>query len=129
MDSATFPSGNLRRWFRCCWFGCLVEQRSEGPRGGGGFDARLGARPREDAGGYGSNTAGGSRVQSNDMCREKREHVEIPDTFELSSELGPNGFAVVLAGDDVYIWATGKAAGYPSPLPVREGAVYAMPNE
>jgi hypothetical protein len=50
------------------------------------------------------------------MCREKREHVEIPDTFELLSELGANGFTVVVAGDNV--------AGYPSPLPVRESSVY-----
>ena len=63
------------------------------------------------------------------MCREKREHVEIPDAFELLSELGTNGFAVVVAGDDVYIWATWKAAGYPSPLPVREGAVYLVSHQ
>jgi hypothetical protein len=55
------------------------------------------------------------------MCREKREHVEIPDAFELLSELGTNGFAVVVASDDV--------AGYPSPLPVRERAVYLMPHQ
>jgi hypothetical protein len=70
-----------------------------------------------------------SRVQANDMCAEVREHVHVPDTFELLSELGANGFAVVVAGDDVYIWATWKAAGYPSPLPVREGAVYVVPNQ
>ena len=65
------------------------------------------------------------------MCRQKREHVEIPDGFELSSELGAHGFAVVVTGDDVYIWiwATWKAAGYPSPLPVRKGAVYLVPHQ
>jgi hypothetical protein len=101
------------------------------------------------------------------MGRQKREHVQIPDTFELLSELGANGFAVVvrfhtccgficvprgatflngkaalavvarlaccvktvMAGDDVYIWAAWKAAGYPSPLPVRESAVYVVPNQ
>ena len=52
------------------------------------------------------------------MCREKREHVEIPDALELLSELGANGCAVVVAGDDV--------PGYPSPLPVRESAVYVV---
>jgi hypothetical protein len=55
------------------------------------------------------------------MCREKREHVEIPDTFELLSELGANGFTVVVAGDDV--------TGYPSPLPVRESAVYLVSHQ
>jgi hypothetical protein len=55
------------------------------------------------------------------MCCQKREHVEIPDGFELSSELGANGFAVVVAGSDV--------AGYPSPLPVWEGAVYLVPHQ
>jgi hypothetical protein len=44
-----------------------------------------------------------------------REHVGIPDCSEFLSELGANGFAVVVPGDDV--------AGYPSPLPVRESAV------
>jgi hypothetical protein len=63
------------------------------------------------------------------MCAEVREDVEIPDMFELLSELGANGFAVVVAGDDVYIWATWKAAVYPSPLPVRESAVYLVPNQ
>jgi hypothetical protein len=101
------------------------------------------------------------------MGRQKREHVEIPDAFELSSELGANGCAVVVrfhtccgficvprratflngktalavvarlaccvktvvAGDDVYIWATWKAAGYPSPLPVRESAVYLVSHQ
>jgi hypothetical protein len=60
-------------------------------------------------------------VQANDMCREKREHVEILDTFELLSELGANGFTVVVAGDDV--------TGYPSPLPVRERAVYLVSHQ
>ena len=64
---------------------------------------------------------GCSGVQANDMCREKREHVEIPDTFELLSELGANGFTVVVAGDDV--------TGYPSPLPVRESAVYLVSHQ
>jgi hypothetical protein len=49
------------------------------------------------------------------MRRQKREHVDIPDTLEFLSELGANGFAVVVPGGDV--------AGDPSPLPVREGAV------
>jgi hypothetical protein len=49
------------------------------------------------------------------MCGQMREHVGIPDGAEFLSELGANGFAVVVAGDDV--------AGDPSPLPVREGAV------
>jgi hypothetical protein len=44
-----------------------------------------------------------------------REHVGIPDGSEFLSELGANGFAVVVAGDDV--------AEYPSPLPMRESAV------
>jgi hypothetical protein len=57
------------------------------------------------------------------MSRQMREHVDIPDTFEFLSELGANGFAVVVAGGEVYIWAAWKAAGDPSPLPVREGAV------
>ena len=55
-------------------------------------------------------------MQANDMCGEMREHVGVPDGSELLSELGANGFAVVVAGGDV--------PGYPSPLPVREGAVY-----
>jgi hypothetical protein len=50
------------------------------------------------------------------MCRQMREHVGIPDTFEFLSELGANGFAVVAVSGDV--------AGDPSPLPVRESAVY-----
>jgi hypothetical protein len=62
-------------------------------------------------------------VQGNYMCCQMREHVDIPDTLEFLSELGANGCAVVVAGDDVYIWAAWKAAGDPSPLPVREGAV------
>ena len=49
------------------------------------------------------------------MRGQKGEHVDIPDRFEFLSELGANGFAVVVAGGDV--------AGDPSPLPVREGAV------
>jgi hypothetical protein len=49
------------------------------------------------------------------MCGEMREHVGVPDGSEFLSELGANGFAVVVAGDDV--------PGYPSPLPVRESAV------
>jgi hypothetical protein len=49
------------------------------------------------------------------MCRQKREHVDIPDTFEFLSQLGANGCAVVGVSGDV--------AGDPSPLPVREGAV------
>jgi hypothetical protein len=57
-----------------------------------------------------------SRVQANYMCCQMREHVGIPDTFEFLSQLGADGFAVVVAGGDV--------AGDPSPLPVREGAVY-----
>jgi hypothetical protein len=60
-------------------------------------------------------------VHANDVCREKGEHIDIPDAFEFPSELSANGFAVVVAGGDV--------AGYPSPLPVREGAVYTVPNE
>ena len=55
------------------------------------------------------------------MCREKGEDIDIPGAFEFPSELGANGFAVVEAGGDV--------PGDPSPLPVREGAVYAVPNE
>jgi hypothetical protein len=49
------------------------------------------------------------------MCGQMREHVGIPDGSELLSELGANGFTVVVAGSHV--------AGYPSPLPVRESAV------
>ena len=100
-----------------------VEQRSDRP-GGGGCDGRPGAGPGEDAGGQCSSTGRLPRVQANDMCGQMREHVGIPNGSELLSELGANGFAVVVAGDDVYIWATWKAAGYPSPLPVRESAVY-----
>jgi hypothetical protein len=58
------------------------------------------------------------------MCGQMREHVGIPDCSELLSELGANGFAVVVAGDDVADWAAWKAGGTPSPLPVRESAVY-----
>jgi hypothetical protein len=57
------------------------------------------------------------------MCGEMREHVGIPDGSEFLSELGANGFTVVVAGDDVPDWAAWKAGGTPSPLPVREGAV------
>jgi hypothetical protein len=57
------------------------------------------------------------------MCRQKGEHIDIPDTSEFLSKLGANGFAVVAAGGDIYIWAAWKAAGDPSPLPVRESAV------
>jgi hypothetical protein len=49
------------------------------------------------------------------MRGEMREHVGIPDGSEFLSELGANGFAVVVAGGDV--------PGDPSPLPVREGSV------
>jgi hypothetical protein len=49
------------------------------------------------------------------MRRQMREHVDVPDTPEFLSELGANGFAVVVTGGDVYIWAAGKAAGDPSP--------------
>ena len=92
-----------------------AEQRSDRP-GGGGCDGRPGAGPGDDACGYGSSTRRFSRVQANYMCCQMREHVGIPDTFEFLSELGANGFAVVVAGDDV--------AEDPSPLPVRESAVY-----
>jgi hypothetical protein len=49
------------------------------------------------------------------MCCQKGEHVDIPDTLKILSELGADRFAVVVAGGDV--------AGDPSPLPVRESAV------
>ena len=91
-----------------------VEQRSDRP-GGGGCDGRPGAGPGDDACGYGSSTRRFSRVQANYMCRQKREHVDIPDTFEFLSQLGADGCAVVGISGDV--------AGDPSPLPVREGAV------
>jgi hypothetical protein len=91
------------------------QQRSDRPRGGG-CDGRPGARPGDDAGGQGISTGRLSRVQANDMCGEMRKHVGIPDGSELLSELGANGFSVVVPGDDV--------AWNPSPLPVREGAVY-----
>ena len=100
------------------------QQRSDRPRGGG-CDARPGARPGDDAGGQGSSSGAFSRVQANDMCGEMREHVGIPDGSEFLSEPGADGFAIVVAGDDVPDWAAWKAGGYPSsPLPVREGAVY-----
>jgi hypothetical protein len=98
-------------------------QRSDRPRGGG-CDGRPGAGPRDDAGGQGSSSGAFSRVQANDMCGEMSEHVGVPDGSEFLSELGANGCAVVVAGDDVPDWAAWKAGGYPSPLPVRESAVY-----
>jgi hypothetical protein len=49
------------------------------------------------------------------MCRQKGEHIDIPDTSEFLSKLGAYEGAVVVVGGDV--------AGDPSPLPVREGAV------
>ena len=99
------------------------QQRSDRSRGGG-CDGRPGAGPGEDAGGQGSSSGAFSRVQANDMCGQMREHVGIPDGSEFLSELGANGFAVVVAGHDVPDWAAWKAGGYPSPLPVRESAVY-----
>jgi hypothetical protein len=98
------------------------QQRSDRPRGGA-CDGRPGAGPGDDAGGQGSSSGAFSRVQANDMCGQMREHVDIPDGSEFLSELGANGFAVVVAGDDVSDWAAWKAGGTPSPLPVREGAV------
>jgi hypothetical protein len=100
--------------------GAGIAQRSDRPLGGG-CHGRPGARPGDDACGQGSSAGGFSRMQANDMCRQKREHVEIPDTFEFLSELGANGCAVVVAGRDV--------AGYPSPLPVRESAVYLVSHQ
>jgi hypothetical protein len=91
-----------------------MEQRRDRPRGGGS-EARQGGGPGDDAGGKGSSSGAFSRVQANDMCGEMREHVGIPDGSEFLSELGANGFAVVVAGGDV--------PGYPSPLPVRESAI------
>ena len=91
------------------------QQRGDRPRGGG-CDARPGGGPGDDARGQGSGSGAFSRVQANDMRGEMREHVRVPDGSELLSELGANGFAVVVAGDDV--------AEDPSPLPVRESAVY-----
>jgi hypothetical protein len=76
------------------------QQRSDRPRGGA-CDGRPGARPGDDAGGQGSSSGAFSRVQANDMCGEMREHVGIPDGSEFLSELGANGFAVEVAGDDV----------------------------
>jgi hypothetical protein len=90
------------------------QQRCDRPRGGG-CHGWPGGGPGDDAGGQCSSAGRLSRVQANDMCGEMREHVGIPDGSELLSEPGANGFAVVVAGGDV--------AGYPSPLPVREGAV------
>jgi hypothetical protein len=52
-----------------------------------------------------------------------REHVDVPDTPELLAKLGAHGCAVVVPGGEIYIWAAWKAAGDPSPLPVREGSV------
>ena len=60
-------------------------------------------------------------MHANYVCRQKGEHIDIPDSFEFPSELGADGIAVVVARGDV--------AGYPSPLPVREGAAYTVPNE
>jgi hypothetical protein len=60
-------------------------------------------------------------VQANYMCRQMREHVDIPDTLEILSKLGAHGCAVVVAGGDV--------ARDPSPLPVREGAVYLVSHQ
>jgi hypothetical protein len=98
------------------------QQRSDRPRGGA-CDARPRGGPGDDAGGQGSSSGAFSRVQANDMCGEMREHVGIPDGSEFLSELGANGFAVVVAGDDVAGWAAWKAGGTPSPLPVRKSAV------
>jgi hypothetical protein len=52
-----------------------------------------------------------------------REHVDVADAPEFLPELGANSFPVVVAGGEIYIWAAWKAAGDPSPLPVREGSV------
>jgi hypothetical protein len=101
------------RWCRCCFRAVRMEQRRDRPRGGGS-EARQGGGPGDDAGGQGSSSGAFSRVQANDMRGEMREHVGIPDGSEFLSELGANGFAVVVAGDDV--------PGDPSPLPVRESA-------
>jgi hypothetical protein len=49
------------------------------------------------------------------MCRQMREHVDVPDTSEFLAKLGANGFEVVVISSYV--------AGDPSPLPVREGSV------
>jgi hypothetical protein len=49
------------------------------------------------------------------MCRQKGEHIDIPDTSEFLSKLGAKESPVVVASDDV--------PGDPSPLPVREGSV------
>ena len=49
------------------------------------------------------------------MCRQKGEHIDIPDKSKFLSKLGADERAVVVVGDDV--------AGDPSPLPVRESAV------
>jgi hypothetical protein len=99
---------------RCCFCAVRMEQRRDRPRGSGS-EARQGGGPGDDAGGQGSSSGAFSRVQANDMCGEMREHVGIPDGSEFLSELGANGFAVVVAGGDV--------PGDPSPLPVRESAV------
>jgi hypothetical protein len=94
------------RWCRCCFRAVRMEERRDRPRGGGS-EARQGGGPGDDAGGQGSSSGAFSRVQANDMCGEMREHVGIPDGSEFLSELGANGFAVVVAGGDV--------PGYPSP--------------
>jgi hypothetical protein len=49
------------------------------------------------------------------MCGQMREHVGIPDRSEFLSELGANGFAVAVAGDDIPDWAAWKAGGPPPP--------------
>jgi hypothetical protein len=103
------------------------QQRSDRPRGGA-CDGRPRGGPGDDAGGQGSSSGAFSRVQANDMRCQMREHVGIPDGSEFLSELGANGFAVVVAGDDIpdwaaWDWAAWKAGGTPSPLPVRESAV------
>ena len=49
------------------------------------------------------------------MCRQKGEHIDIPDTSEFLSKLGAHEGAVVAVGSDV--------PEDPSPRPVREGAV------
>jgi hypothetical protein len=115
-----FPSGRRRRgWSRsrrsgCCFHPVLVAQRSDRP-GGGECDGRPGARFGEDAGRQGSSTRRFAGAHANYMCRQMREHVDVPDTSELLAKLGANGFAVVVVSSDVPV--------DPSPLPVREGAV------
>ena len=55
------------------------------------------------------------------MCRQMREHVDIPDTLQVLSELGAHEGAVVVVSSDV--------AGDPPPLAVREGAVYLVSHQ